>query len=107
MTQQMNTGEDKMDEQTCGRGLAEHSLIPAKIAGLLGALAENLELHMPALDLSDANTAQEHHAYSELSRAYREIAARLEHTAGRMANYRDLPMGRHDMRVRERLCKLG
>ena len=88
-----------MDEPTCGKGLAEHSAVPAKIAELLKALAENLEQHMPSLDLDDNNARQEHDAYSKLSREYRKVATQLEATASAMAGYRDLPMGQHDMQV--------
>ena len=84
------------DQPTCGKGLAEHSAIPAALGALSAALAENLEVHMTALDLTDEHSRAEHDAYRELAAAHRDIAARLEATAGRMAGYRDLPMGRHD-----------
>lgn len=86
-----------MDEEpTCGKGLAEHSALPAKMGELIATLAENLELHMRALDLTDESARQEHDAYQDLATSYRRIAADLQATAARMAGYRDLPMGRHD-----------
>ena len=87
-----------MDEQpTCGRGLAHHSILPAKLGALTAAVADVLEAHKAALDLTDANANREHDAYTELVDSHRIIASHLEATARRMAGYRDLPMGRHDM----------
>jgi len=84
------------DQPTCGKGLAEHSVLPAKLGELIDALAENLEVHMEALDLRDERSRQERDAYAELAQEHRQIAGRLRAVAGRMAGYRDLPMGRHD-----------
>jgi hypothetical protein len=84
------------DQPTCGKGLAEHSALPAKLAELENALAENLELHQKTLDLRDDNARKEHDAYIGLAKEHRDIAARLKATAERMAGYRDLPMGAHD-----------
>lgn len=87
------------DEPTCGKGLAEHSALPAKLAELMAALARNLEVHQGTLDLTDESARTEYDAYVQLASEHREIAARLEATGARMAGYRDLPMGRHDERA--------
>jgi hypothetical protein len=58
-----------------------------------------LAVHLTTLDLQDANNRQEHAAYSELATAYEQIAHSLRGAAERMAGYRDLPMGRHDMQA--------
>jgi hypothetical protein len=87
------------NQQTCGKGLAEHSVLPAKLGELTVALAENLEIHMNALDLGDESSRKEHDAYVELTKEHRRIAAQLQATANRMAGYRDLPMGRHDQKA--------
>jgi hypothetical protein len=84
------------DQPTCGKGLAEHSALPAKLAELEDALAENLERHQKALDLSDENSKRELDAYVRLARQHRAIASQLRATAQEMTGYRDLPMGRHD-----------
>lgn len=85
-----------MDEpQTCGKGLAEQSPLPAKLGELTAAVAQNLATHMTALDLTDGNTARERDAYARLTSEHRTMAAQLESTATEMAGYRDLPMGRH------------
>lgn len=84
------------DEPTCGKGLAEHSALPAKLAELIGAVADNLEIHMTTLDPADANAGKERDAYESLTRQHRQIAALLRSTAEEMAGYRELPMGRHD-----------
>lgn len=95
------------EQPTCGRGLAENSVLPAKLGEVIAAMAENLEVHMKALDLNDVNSKQEYEAYKDLVREQREIASRLAAAAKEMAGYRDLPMGRHDesamthLRVRE------
>jgi hypothetical protein len=89
-----------MDEQpTCGKGLAEHSALPAKLGELAAAMAETLEVHQQALDVTDENARKEHHAYVKLAQEFRCVAAHLQVTAEHMAGYRDLPMGRHDQRA--------
>lgn len=84
------------DRPTCGKGLAEHSALPEKLGELVGSVAEILEVHTEALDMTDENSRIEHAAYSELAESHRRIAAELTATAKRMAGYRELPMGRHD-----------
>ena len=85
-----------MNVPTCGKGLAEHSALPLRLAELIDALAENLELHMTTLELDDENARKERDAYARLAGQHRAIAAQLRATGGEMAGYRDLPMGRHD-----------
>jgi hypothetical protein len=85
------------DESTCGKGLAEHSAVPRLLAKVTDAMAEVLKRHTKALDLIDPSSRRENEAYSGLVRDFREVSTRLEGIAGRMAGYRDLPMGRHDM----------
>ena len=91
------TEEARMEEQpTCGKGLADRSVLPARLGELMASLAENLEVHMKTLVLSDHRAEREHDAYSKVATEHREIAARLHAVAGQMAGYRELPMGRHD-----------
>lgn len=85
------------DQQTCGKGLAEHSALTASLGELVASTARVLEIHMKALDLTDENSKREYDAYRELAAAHRRIAGELADTAHRMAGYRTLPMGRHDM----------
>jgi hypothetical protein len=85
-----------MDEpQTCGKGLAERSALPARLSALTAAMADVLERHQQTLDLSDDNARAEHTAYQLLAGDYRNLASQLRATADRMAGYRDLPMARH------------
>jgi hypothetical protein len=84
------------EQQTCGKGLAENSALPAKLGELISAMAENLDAHRKALDLTDQNSRAEDEAYEKLLKELRQIAAQLSVTASEMAGYRDLPMGRHD-----------
>ncbi|MFN2564404.1 MAG: hypothetical protein ABR499_05250 [Gemmatimonadaceae bacterium] len=87
------------DEPTCGKGLAEHSALPAKLAELVAALARNLEIHQDSLDLTDENAKKEYDAYVRLAKEHQAIAAQLRATARHMAGYWDLPMGKHDERA--------
>ena len=86
-----------MDEQqTCGRGLAEHSVLPARLAEVTEAMADNLRVHMAALELDDEPAREEHAVYLRLAEEQRQAAGRLRAIAGEMAAAGDLPMGRHD-----------
>jgi hypothetical protein len=85
------------EAQTCGLGLAQHSLIPAKLAEVTAAVAENLEAHMVALDLDDEDAKREHDVYARLVAQHRDVSTRLRAVGEDMAGSRDLPMGRHDM----------
>jgi hypothetical protein len=82
--------------QTCGRGLAEHSALPAKLADLMSSVATVLEVHMKALDLTDESSQKEFDAYRQLVNEHRDAAAQLHSIATEMSGYRNLPMGRHD-----------
>jgi hypothetical protein len=90
---------DASEPPTCGKGLAENSLLPASLGRLIEAMAENLKLHMTALDLNDPNSRAEYDAYQRLVTDLQQIAAQLDATAHQMAGYRNLPMGRHDERA--------
>ena len=86
-----------MDEQqTCGRGVAEHSVLPARLAEVIEAMADNLRVHLQALELDDEPAREEHAVYLRLAEEQRQAAGRLRAIAGEMAAARDLPMGRHD-----------
>jgi hypothetical protein len=88
--------ETNMDNSpTCGKGLAENSILPGKLGELAAAMAENFEVHMRALDVKDPISSQEYDVYVQLANEQRETAARLLATANEMAAARDLPMGPH------------
>jgi hypothetical protein len=87
------------EQNTCGQGLAEHSLLHVKLGGLTEAMALQLELHTKALDLDDENSRNEHSAYQGLVHKHRDVATRLQALGEAMAGYRDLPEGKHDMQV--------
>ena len=84
------------DQPTCGKGLAENSILPAKLSELIAAMVDNLEAHMKALDVSDENSRLEHDAYERLASENHQIVIQLQSVAARMAGYRSLPMGRHN-----------
>jgi hypothetical protein len=82
--------------KTCGAGLAQQAVLPAKIAKLFAALAEVLERHRGTLVQSDPHACGEDEAYGELAASYREIARLVERAAARMLSYRELPTPAHD-----------
>ena len=86
-------------QQTCGKGLAENAVLPARLGAVTSALADVLEAHVKALNLDDENARAEHEAYTKLVDENRDVAARLRAVAERMAGYRDLPLGVHDERA--------
>ena len=87
------------DPPTCGKGLAENSVLPAALGDLMAAMAEVLAAHRRALDLADPDAKREDEAYALLAEEQHRIAAALWENARRMCAYRDLPMGRHDEAV--------
>lgn len=84
---------------TCGRGLAEHAAIPAKIADFLKSLADNLREHVPTIDTGDPSGQAERDAYVHLSMEYEAVSDHLARTAKRMRAYRDLPAAQHHEEV--------
>lgn len=86
-------------QQTCGKGLADNAVLPARLAAVTNAQADVLEAHLKALDVDDEHARLEHDAYTKLVDEHRDAAARLRAVAERMAGYRDLPMGVHDDRA--------
>ena len=83
------------DPWTCGKGLAAHARIPARMAEFLKCLAANLEAHVPTIDVSDSDGDAEREAYVRLANEFDALAAQLARTAKQMHDYRDLPAARH------------
>jgi hypothetical protein len=81
---------------TCGQGLAEHAALAARMGELVSALAQTLELHTKALDLTDAAARMELHVYQDLVQRFGNIAVSLQAVAREMERHRGLPMGAHD-----------
>lgn len=84
------------DVPTCGTGLAQNSILPARFGELIASMAENLELHTKTLDLSDDNTRLENEAYEKLIAMQKDISERLMTLAVEMYGYYDLPIAKHD-----------
>jgi hypothetical protein len=80
---------------TCGKGLSERSVLPTRLSALCAAIADNLEKHQHALDLTDENARTERDAYRVLANDFRDVASQLQAIADRMVGYRDLPVSRH------------
>jgi hypothetical protein len=86
-----------MDEQqTCGKGLEENAVLPAKLSELAAAMGAVLQAHIPSLDLTDERSRKEHEVYQHLVGDFRQASVELEAIARQMSGSRDLPMGRHD-----------
>ncbi len=85
-----------MEAESCGEGVAQQSILPAKLADLTAAMAVVLEAHQGALDLTDPSSRAELEAYQKVVHALRASAAQLKATALQMAVSRQVPMGRHD-----------
>jgi uncharacterized protein YfiM (DUF2279 family) len=84
------------DPATCGHGLAEHSRLPLALAELFDHSAENLEVHLDTLDLTDEHARTERDVWVRVAAQHRSIAAELRATGELMARHRDLPIARHD-----------
>ena len=82
---------------TCGEGLAANAPLPARIAALLAATADLLAAHERALDSADPDSQTELAAYRDLVELHRRASAHLVALSERMAGYRDIPDGVHDM----------
>jgi uncharacterized protein YndB with AHSA1/START domain len=88
---------DDIDSQpSCGKGLADNSVLPARFSELIDCLAENLELHLNSLDLNDDNARREYETYIKLANKHRNLARELMGVAIEMYNNYDLPMAKHD-----------
>lgn len=84
------------DTATCGRGLAAHAEIPEAVGRWIGALADNLELHLTTLPPDDPAALAEIAVYRAIVHEQRRIARDLAATAQRMADARTLPAAPHD-----------
>jgi hypothetical protein len=82
---------------TCGEGIAANADLPARLADLVGTLADVFERHLQALDPAVPASQPEYAGYEDLARGCREVAAGLTELADQMAGYRGLPDGVHDI----------
>jgi hypothetical protein len=86
---------DMADPATCGQGLAEHSRLPLLLAELFDRSAENLEVHVDALDLTDEDARTERDIWIQVAAEHRAIAGQLRAAGELMAEQRGLPAARH------------
>jgi hypothetical protein len=85
------------DQQACGKGIAERSALPSKLAELTAALADVLAFHQTSLQLDDYTGRNELRAYLHVEEQLRLISSLLKTTAHDMAAYRNLAMAGHDI----------
>ena len=83
------------EQQTCGKGLAEHSSVPAKFAEFIEALVDNLEAHLPTINVAGEEGRRERAAYESLAAGFRRAAEILGSVSAEMRGYRILPMAPH------------
>jgi hypothetical protein len=83
------------DQPTCGKGLAANAPLPDQLGRVVAATAAVLEAHLAMLDVSDPHSAKEQAVYVGLVEEHRRAAQVLRGIAQRMAEARELPMGRH------------
>ena len=81
--------------RTCGEGLAQRSILPARVSALMAAIAEVLETHKQTLELTDDNARAELTAYQQLATDCRHVTSLLRALAAEMVGYRDLGMASH------------
>jgi hypothetical protein len=86
-------------EGSCGPGLADSSVLPARQGEVLAALAEVLKAHTEALVLTDPAARTEYEAYTQIWQEQAHIAGLLAKTAADMEGYRTLPPAEHDETV--------
>jgi hypothetical protein len=84
-------------QQTCGRGLAAQAELPANLAALFIAMAENLDAHLPTLVMDDPHAQGERHVYVKLGGEMRRMAASLQGLARHLSEQATLPAAKHDM----------
>ncbi len=87
------------DKPAGGKGLTGDAFLPAKLSALMASVAENLELHIKALDLKDKNASKEYKTFANLAREHRNIAASLRAIAGEMEGDGGLAKGQHNEEV--------
>jgi hypothetical protein len=88
---------DDQEEPTCGRGMAASAVVPSALAAVAAGIAQNLDVHIRALDVGDPAAAREKDVYARVVHHLRRAAVDLHAAAEEMAAAVDLPMGAHDM----------
>jgi hypothetical protein len=84
------------DQTMCGEGLAERCRLPLTLAELFDRSAENLEVHVDTLHLTDEHARTERDVRLRVAEQHRGIAVQMRTIAELMGVYRDLPAGAHD-----------
>jgi hypothetical protein len=84
------------DPTTCGEGLAERCRLPLNLAELFDRSAENLEVHVDTLHLTDEHARTERDVWLRVAEQHRAIAMQMRMIAELMGVYRDMPDAAHD-----------
>lgn len=94
--------------KTCGQMTADAAAMPAKIAELMAAYAEEADAHAAFMAgvKGDKNAAAEADATKKLAQSYRDSAAALTKTADAMKAAAAWPAAKHDMKAMAADAKL-
>lgn len=87
--------------KTCGQMTADAAAMPAKVAELMAAYAEEAEAHAAFMAgvKGDKNATAEADAMKKLAASYKESAAALTKTADAMKAAASWPAAKHDMKA--------
>jgi hypothetical protein len=99
---------DAAASKTCGQMVADSAPMPAKVAELMTAYAEEAEAHAvyQAAQKGDKNAAAEAEGMKKLAQSYRDAAAALAKTAEAMKAAAAWPGAKHDMKAMAADAKL-
>jgi hypothetical protein len=92
---------------TCGQMMASKSVLPAKMAELMTAVADSMEGHAKWAGMGkDKASKGEQQAMMKLVKSHRELAASYTKLAAEMQKGKDLPPAAHDMKAMD-MGKMG
>jgi hypothetical protein len=89
-----------MDNKTCGQHMADHAVLPTKLAEVMTAVAEMMDTHaayMMANAKGDKNAIAEADGMKAIAKDHRELAKIATTTATRMTEAAKWPNVPHDM----------
>jgi hypothetical protein len=92
---------DSGAQKSCGQMTADAAAMPAKVAELMTAYAEEAEAHAAFMGAvkGDKAAAAEADALKKLAQSYKDSAAALTKTADAMKSAASWPAAKHDMKA--------
>ncbi|MDC0682745.1 hypothetical protein [Sorangium atrum] len=86
-----------MDDEPCGRDLANNAVVPERLAELFRHVADNLEAHAAWVGSATPEARLEHDAMRRVAAGYRGIGDAAGRAAEAMRAAGDLPAAPHDL----------